>query len=358
MSNPQQFPLKTSRIISLDVAKGLIMLVMAGIHCSFFFSEKLTSILFLRFDPFIFPAFLLFFGIGNGLSSRCKRINVLYKLLCIYLIGGLPSAVITYLLKHRETRLSSIFSITLEQLKDAITLESRLSYADFLVPFIVSYAIFLVLQSSFNQLSCRTLITALFISTAFYILGVILSHLAPDFVLRDFYNYGFRSFQSIPIFVVGVCVGLFLRQRDKFINIAPSALPWIAFVFFILAIGSHKYFEAQQYNGWAWKKSGELSYVVIGSTISVLLLILIDGITQFCPNQRHFSYAIFQLKRIGERTMRCLWIQFLLFPVVGYIVSININQSLIRGILALVSIGLMWWLTVEDTIFQRRQAKD
>ena len=337
-----------SRLIALDVTKGFVMLAMASIHCSFFFSEKLISIPFRLFDPFIFPSFLLCFGIGNSLSRRPKRPGVLGKFLVVYLIGGLPSAVVTYLLTQKGVSVSRIPAIACDQLVDAVTLKNRLAYADFLVPFLVAFAIFLGLQFLFKEFNRRTLAAGLGISVIFYVGGYVLTQIAPDSPFQDLYNQGFRSLQSMPIFIAGICIGLFLRQNGKMPVLKPQALAGITLTFFILIITS--YWQYDRYlNGKIWKKSGELSYLLISIIVSILLLFVVEGVITSRFVQERFSLITALLQKIGERTMKCLWIRFLLFPIAGYIVSNSFVKPL-GMLLGLAAIGLMCWLTVDDRL--------
>ncbi len=341
----QDIPSK-SRLIALDVAKGLVMMAMASIHCSFFFSQKLTFIPFRLFDPFVFSSLLLYFGIGNGISRRPKQAGVLGKLLVVYLIGGLPSAVISHLLVHKEVSVSMVPTIARDQLVDAVTLQNRLGYADFLVPFLVAFALFLGLQSLFREFNRHTLVVALGLSIMFYLAGFVLAQIAPYSPFRDFYSEGFRSLQSMPIFITGICLGLFLRHKGKMPVLKPQTLAGITLSFFVLIIAS--YWQYDRYlDGKSWKKSGELSYLLISIIVSILLLFVVEGVIKSRFVQKHLSPIIALLQKIGERTMKCLWIQFLLFPIAGYMASTTFVHPL-RMLLGLAAIGLMCWLTVND----------
>ncbi|BAY07005.1 hypothetical protein [Calothrix sp. NIES-2098] len=346
----EDVPIK-SRLRALDVTKGFVMIAMATRHCAFFFSANLLQIPFNVFDPYVFSTFLLCFGIGNGLSRRAKKPTVLGKLLFVYLIGGLPSAVVTYLLKHKEASISMVPTIATDQLINAITLQNRLTYADFLVPFIVAFAFFLGLQSLFQKFNRLTLATALGISSIFYISGYVLTQIAPNSFFKDFYSQGFRCLQSIPIFITGICLGLFLREKGKMPVLKPQIWALITLTFFGLIVVADWQFQHQMYNGRLWKKSGELSYLLISTTVSILLLFVVEGIIKSGFLEKQLSLLIDFLEKIGERTMRCLWIQFLLFPIAGYLVSLNFVHP-VNFILSLAVIGLMCWLTVDDRLYK------
>jgi hypothetical protein len=97
------------------------------------------------------------------------------------------------------------------------------------------------------------------------------------------------------------------------------------------------------YNGRIWKKSGELSYLLISTIVSLLFLFIVDSSIKSRFIQKRLSSVLIFLEKIGERTMKCLWIQFLLFPIVGYVVSINFVHP-VNILLSLATIGLMCWL--------------
>ncbi|WP_341528106.1 hypothetical protein WKK05_01775 [Nostoc sp. UHCC 0302] len=340
------------RLRALDVTKGFVMIVMATRHCAFFFSTNLLQIPSDLFDPYIFSTFLLCFGIGNGLSRRFKKPGVLGKLLLVYLIGGLPSAVVSYLLKNKEESWSMVFTIARDQLINAVTLQHRLPFADFLVPFIVAFAVFLGVQSFFRDFNRLMLFTALGISFLSYISGYVLAQIAPNSIFRDFYSQGFRCLQSIPIFITGICLGLFLQKKAKMPEFKPHILVLITLSFCILIIAADWQYQHQMYNGRIWKKSGELSYLLISTIVSLLFLFIVDSSMKSRFIQKRLSSVLIFLEKIGERTMKCLWIQFLLFPIVGYIVSINFVHP-VNILLSLATIGLMCWLTLDDRIYKR-----
>ncbi len=347
MTTAQEHRPLPSRLQVLDVTKGFVMIAMATRHCAFFFSTYLLQLPFNLFDPYIFSTFLLCFGIGNGLSRRTKKPEVLGKLLIVYLIGGLPSAVVTYLLRNKEASVSMIPTIARDQLINAVTLQQRLTFADFLVPFIVAFALFLGLQFLFREFNYLTVARAFGISTILYISGYLLVQIAPDSFFRDFYAQGFRCLQSIPIFITGVCLGLFLREKGRMPIIKMPILVLMNISFFALIFIADSKFQHQMYQGRIWKKSGELSYLLISIIVSVLLLFVIESIIKSKFMQNQLSLVLNFLENIGKKTMKCLWIQFLLFPLAGYVISINFIHPL-NLIFSLATIALMCWLTVDE----------
>lgn len=345
-----------TRLTTLDVTKGFILIIMASLHCGAFFSQRLTSAPFLLLDPFIFPSFLLYFGIGNSLSRRPKRLGGLGKLLVIYLLGGLPSAVVTYLKNHKGVSASRIPAIAYEQLVDAVTLKNRLEYANFLVPFIVAFAIFLGIQFLFKEFNRRTLAVALGLSVIFYVAGDVLAQVAPDSPFQDLYSQDFRCLQSMPIFIAGICLGLFLRQNGKIPVLKPQTLAGITLIFFVLIITSYLQYDDLYLTGNSWKKSGQSSYVLFSIIVSILLLFIANSVITSRLVQERFSLITALLQKIGNRALKCLWIQFLLFPIAGYLVSSSFIEPL-RMLLALAAIGLMCWLTVDDQLSWSSQRK-
>jgi hypothetical protein len=186
---------------------------------------------------------------SNSLSRRPKRPGVLGKLLAVYLIGGLPSAVVAYLLTHKGVSVSRIPAIARDQLVDALILKSRLGYPNFLVPFIVAFAIFLGLQFLFKEFNRRTLAVALGLSVIFYVGGYVLTQIAPDSPFQDLYNQDFRCLQSMPIFFTGICLGLFLRHNGKMPVLKPQVLAGITLTFLT------SYWQYDLYlDGKIWKK--------------------------------------------------------------------------------------------------------
>lgn len=66
--------------------------------------------------------------------------------------------------------------------------------------------------------------------------------------------------------------------------------------------------------------------------------------------QKHLFVIITGLEKIGKRSINCLWIQFLLIPIVGYIVSISGLVVPLRLLLSIATVGLICWLTVDDRL--------
>jgi hypothetical protein len=346
---PTHPPVKP-RFIALDVVKGFVMVVMANIHAAFFFSEQITWIPFKYFDPFVFSTFLLCFGVGNGLSRRLKRLDVLGKLLLVYFVGALPSVIVSILLKKGTANWYEVLALGMQQWGNAITLQGRLAYADFLVPFMIAYIVFWCVQSLFREFNQRTLIIFLLLSIGFYTAGYWLSQVAPNALFSDFYNKGFRTLQSVPIFLAGVCFGLFLqRYQQKILPLQRSTWVGIAITFLGLISISYLKYERYLYGTQGWKKSGELSYLVMSILVPLLLLFTTEGLIQLPLIQQFFTALIAGLKTIGERTLKCLWLQFILLPIVGYVASRYLAEPL-RVLLALLTISIVCWLTATNRL--------
>lgn len=343
-------PAAKARFIALDVVKGFVMVVMANIHAAFFFSEQNTWMPFRYFDPFVFSTFLLCFGVGNGLSRRPKRLNVLGKLLLIYFVGAVPSVIVFILLKKETTTWYEVVTIAVQHWSNALILQERLFYADFLVPFIMAYGIFWCVQSLFREFNQRTIILFLLFSTGFYTTGYLLNQIAPDALFSDFYSRGFRTLQSVPIFLAGVCFGLFLQRYQQ--KILPlKRFTWLGIIITFLGLIAISYlkYERYLYGAQSWKKSGELSYLVMSILVPLLLLFATEGLIHLPLIQQFFSSVINGMRKIGERTLQCLWLQFILLPIVGYAASRYFAEPL-RVLLALLTIAIVCWLTTIDRL--------
>ena len=337
-----------SRFTALDFVKGFVMLVMASLHCEFFFFQPYTALPFKWFDPFVFPCFLLYFGLGNGLSRRPKRLSVLNKLVLAYLVGGLPSAVFVDLLENKELRAHILTSSIFDNLLGAVLLRNRLDYADFLVPFITAYIFFFICQFLFQKFNLWTIIIGIFISIGCYIMGELLTHIAPNGILKDFYNEGFRSLQSLPIFISGVCIGLFLRQKEKIPILKRTFYILACTILLILICVSYKHHAYHISLDSSWKKSGDLSYILTGIAFPILFLWVVDNTLKYFYKGERYSIIIALMEQIGKNTMKCLWVQFLLFPILGYMVISNSFFHWLRAPLAIAAIALMCWITVDN----------
>jgi hypothetical protein len=335
------------RFISVDVMKGLAMVCMAIIHGCFFFKAGLLSKLFIFIDPFVFPTFLFCFGIGNGLSRRIKNISVLGKLALVYLVGGFPSGIVYLIYKHPNLDISKIHIHVSQQFLNALTLQERIAYADFLVPFMISYALFLGIQYVLREFNLRSLGVAIFISILFYAAGQGLAAVAPNFFLRDLYSQGFRVFQNLPIFMAGVCSGLWLRKYGL-PKLNPHSTKLVTAMLF-LGIGyfyiAHERYSYVNPGVTAWKKSGELSYVLAGILIPITLMLTIEGLASVVTNNKYLTSTLSLLKRIGENTFKCLWLQFLILPILGLFCSTLLPELLRLPVLGL-AVALIVSLTV------------
>jgi hypothetical protein len=333
------------RFISVDVMKGLAMICMAIIHGSFFFKTGIVAKLFMFIDPFVFPTFLFCFGIGNGLSRRIKNSSVLAKLSLVYLMGGLPSGVVYFLYKQQTMDLSRIHIIASEQFLKAITLQERIAYADFLVPFIFCYALFLGFQYLLKEFNARTLGIAILISIAGYGLGQLLAAIAPNFFLQDLYSQGFRVLQSLPVFMAGVCTGLWLR-KNGIPKSSPRSTQFLTALLCLIIIGCYFGYERYSYaapGAIAWKKSGELSYLCAAIIAPITLMLSLEGFVPLVKANGYFNAMLSILKRIGENTFKCLWLQLLMLPILGYLCSL-LFPELVRvpalGLAVLLIFGL------------------
>jgi hypothetical protein len=333
------------RFISVDVMKGLAMIGMAIIHGSFFFKTGVVAKLFMFIDPFVFPTFLFCFGIGNGLSRRIKNGSVLTKLSLVYLIAGLPSGVIYFLYKQQTMDLSRIHVIASEQFLKAITLQERIAYADFLVPFVFCYALFLGLQYLLKEFNTRTLGIVILISIVGYGLGQLLAAIAPNFFLQDLYSQGFRVLQSLPIFMAGVCTGLWLR-KNGIPKSSPRSTRFLTVLLCLMIIGCFFGYERYSYaapGSIAWKKSGELSYLCAAIIVPITLMLSLEGFVPLVKANGYSNVMLSILKKIGENTFKCLWLQLLMLPILGYLCSL-LFPELVRvpalGLVVLLIFGL------------------